>query len=270
DSLMAMSVQIMSHCRYLLRIGIVAATHSDSGHRWYEKHDAVIVGHMVRLTKLYDGIAYHVAQKEAELAMVFQRMIFECSLRVEYLISSPEREKSCESFIFTSFRPEREELADLLEKERLRPLIPIEQRMKQSMEAWLNREGITLAQLRSNRSWNVDGINARDMMKKLGYADKGYPYMFGNASHFVHGDWLDIAMHHLHRNTNDENRYLPKLEYREPDPRISGPITRISLTTLHKYVSWSGAGEREPRLPEAVRELHDLVQKVDSAHEQRL
>lgn len=262
EAFMAFSVELMSRCIYLLRLGASLAPNATIESRGYEKHDAIIVGHMVRLAKLYEGLATHVSQRQTELAVLFHRMIFECAVRTEYLCCvSPNRAKSLRSFVVTSYRPEKAEIDDLIEKKKKRPLKPIEERMLKSISNWLRKDRITREELRNNKNWKIDGLDFRTMVEKVG--GYPYPYSFGNSSHFVHGDWFDICMHHLKRTGE---YYSPKTDYRDPDPRISSPCTEICLRTLFRYLRWMKL-DHDRSVIGLIIKVQQLNRSVDVAHE---
>ena len=266
DEFMKLSVELMNRCLYLMRVGVALAPSADAQEKGYAKHRAIIVGHMVRMAKLYEGQAVHIAQRQRELAILFFRMILECAVRTEYLIASPHKRKSCRSFILSSFGPEREELIDLEQKASTRPLIKIEKRMLSSIKFWLRRDRITRSELLNNRLRNMDGLNFREMMKRIGFVEYAYAYSFRNSSHFVHGDWLDIRRHHLKRNGR---HYLPNLEFGDPDPRISSPSTKICLGTLATFIGWSKTDPHQVITP-VIKDLSEFNDSIDSAHERSL
>ena len=51
DDFMRFSVEIMRRCIYLLRLGTILIPHGKKEHRGYTKHGAIVLGHMVRITK---------------------------------------------------------------------------------------------------------------------------------------------------------------------------------------------------------------------------
>ena len=68
---MKFAVEIMNRCLSLLRTGVAASPDAETARRGYTKHRAIIVGHMVRLTKLYEGVLIHVCSHHQELAHIF-------------------------------------------------------------------------------------------------------------------------------------------------------------------------------------------------------
>ena len=140
---MKFAVEIMNRCLYLLKLGVRASRDAETARRGYTKHRAIIVGHMVRLSKLYAGVLIHICSHHQELAHIFFRLIFETTIRMEYLITSKDKKKSCQSFIFTSYRPEKDMLQDLKSKAKQQPPSPIEKRMRKSISSRLRRDRIT-------------------------------------------------------------------------------------------------------------------------------
>ena len=134
-------VEIMNRSLYLLKAGVASTPDAKTAQKGYTKHRAIIVGHMVRLTKLYEGALIHICGPQLELALVFFRPIFETAIRIEYLINSKPKKKSGRSFILASYRPEKEILQDLKNKAKERPLIQIEKRMKRKIASRLKKMG---------------------------------------------------------------------------------------------------------------------------------
>ena len=52
---MKFAVEIMNRCLYLLKTGASSAPDAETANKGYTKNKAIIVGHMVRITKLYEG-----------------------------------------------------------------------------------------------------------------------------------------------------------------------------------------------------------------------
>ena len=262
---MKFAVEIMNRCLYLLKLGVRASRDAETARRGYTKHRAIIVGHMVRLAKLYEGVLIHICSHHQELAHIFFRLIFETTIRMEYLITSKDKRESCQSFIFTSYRPEKDMLQDLKSKAKQQPPSPIEKRMRKSITSWLQGDKITQKRLFKNKNWNLDNKNFRDIMKVFDL-DSMYSYLFGAASHQVHGDWLDIAYYHLQQ---DGRYYTPELSFTTPDPRSTCPITHTCLDSLLKYLKWNKS-DPDNTIKSIVEKLIALNFALDEAHEDSL
>ena len=263
---MKFAVEIMNRCLYLLKTGAASVPDAETANKGYAKDEAIIVGHMVRITKLYEGFLMHICSHQQELAHIFFRLILETAIRMEYLITSESPKESLKSFILTSYRPEKEMLQDLENKAKQRHLIPIEKRMKKSIVSRLRSDGINQKELFNNTTWKVDGKNFRDIMNVLDL-DSMYSYGFGNASHQIHGDWLDIAYYHLRE--EEEQCYTPDLFFTEPDLRLTCSLTHICLDSLLKYLKWNKS-DPDNIICHVVEKLRELNLALDAAHESML
>lgn len=265
DDFMNFVVELMNYCLYLLKVSVALAPTPSIAHNGFSKNTAIIVGHMVRITKLYEGFLIHISKGQAELALIFFRLIFETSIRMSYMIGSKSKRKTFHSFILTSYKPEKEILEDLYEKKENRPLINIEKRMIRKIESRMQEDGISTQELMNNKTWNVDGKNARELLKALGN-EKQYAYAFSNGSHFVHGDWCEINLHHVDKKGRF---YIPQLNYTTPDPRIACSVNTQCLKTLIEYLVWRKSDPDKVVFP-VVQKLLELNGKIDSAHENTL
>jgi hypothetical protein len=263
DEFMEFMVQVMNHTLYMLRVGASLAPNEEVSHRGFTKQKAIVVGHIVRIAKLYEGLLIHTAKRQLELATIFNRLIFESVIKVLYLMQA--KRKSFRSFIITSYKPEKEMLKDLADKAAKRPLVQIERRMRRKVRSRLKSDGISMRELMANKTWNLDGKDFRRILDDVGYGAI-YAYGFGSSSHTIHGDWHDIRMLHLRKNGR---YYLPDLSYGDPDPRIVCSQTILCLNTLHDYLTWSKVDSDNFVRP-IVKKLLELTRAVDTAHESTL
>ncbi|MGB9457282.1 MAG: DUF5677 domain-containing protein [Bryobacteraceae bacterium] len=258
---MSFSVEIMNRALYLLRTGVSLSPNAKSAERGVTRNRAIVLGHLVRLMKLFECLLIHTCENRVEICMIFLRLIFETAIRLEYLLNA--KRSTFKSFVLTSYRPEKEHLEDLRNKAKQRPLIPIERRIRRSVARCLRRDGISQKNLSQNRTWELDGKNFRMLLKDAGYADWGYSYLFGNGSHFIHGDWRDLSAHHLLRRGR---WYEPKPDYKVPDPRVTCCATEICLGVLLRFLRWNRS-DPDHFVGPIVEKLRSLNQAMDDAHE---
>ncbi len=186
DDFMTLGIEAMNRCLYLMRVGVSLAKTKNESMNGFSKNKAIIVGHMVRLCKLYDGYCLHICKRQLELAGIFQRLIIETEIRMSYLLKKGT--KACfDSYILASYRPEKETIADLNEKGRERELSPIEKRIRSTILKRLKEDKISQQKLSKNKVWNTDGKDTRAMLRDLG-REYEYPYLFGASSRWVHGN----------------------------------------------------------------------------------
>ncbi|MXY28283.1 hypothetical protein F4Y59_09010 [Candidatus Poribacteria bacterium] len=89
--LMRFVVEVMNRCLYLLRVGVAAAPDAETANTGYAKPQAIIVGYMVQLTKLYEGALIQICGGQPELTRLFSAPILEVARNMEALIMSSEQ-----------------------------------------------------------------------------------------------------------------------------------------------------------------------------------
>lgn len=246
---------------YLMRVAASFAPDALSTERGYSRNRAIVVGHIVRLSKLCDGLRSQYESFHGDLCGIMGRLMLETATRAEYLMKA--KRSSFSSFILGSYRPERSSLAYLQGIAEKRPLIPIERRMLDGMKYSLRRDGITLRALMENKRWDMDGKSFKLIEETVRGSAWGYSFGFGGMSHFVHGDWRDIGRHHLRRRGR---YYLPNLEQYTPDPRFVCPIGILCLKTLLVFLKWNKS-DPDQVLRRAISELRDALETVEISHE---
>lgn len=265
DEFMILWVELMSNVLYLLKVGATISRNSKISITGETKHRAIIIGLMVRMTKLYDGFIKHIADRELELALIFVRLISETEVKINYFINSTNKNKTFTSYILSSYKSEKERLKDLKSKSKLRKLIPIEKSMLQSIKARLKNDSISQKKLLANKVWEIDGKNFKGILEHL-KRELEYAYVFGGMSHFVHGSWHDISFYHLEK---INKRYFPKLEYSTPDPRITSSITILVLNRFLEYLKWNKIDQESPFV-NLVKSMLELVYRFDEPYEKLL
>lgn len=257
---MRLAVEVMNRCLYLLKLGVYSTPDAETANVGYAQPKAIIVGHMVRLTKLYEGALIHISERQVELARIFFRLIFETAIKMEYLIKA--KEPTFRNFILDSYRPELEMLQELEVKGNSQ-LKPIEKRITQSIESRTAKEGISESELTSHKQRGIDGKNFRQLCEELG--DDGILYLYGyrESSHYVHGDWQDIQAYHL---TKEGAHYVPSLSFNDSDPRLACPLTQICLDILLAYLEWNKSDPHGVMTP-VIAKLRELNTSLDEEHE---
>ncbi|MFW9882226.1 MAG: DUF5677 domain-containing protein [Candidatus Thorarchaeota archaeon] len=230
DDFMRHIIDLMNGTNYLLKTGCSLAPSEKISNLGYTKHKAIIVGHMVRLAKLYQGFLQHIAQRELELSAIFCRLIYECTVMIEYFMQA--KSTSFRSYILSSYKSVKHILNDYKKK---KSLDPHEKKIKKMMIRRLKKDKISQKELFSNRRWKIDDKNFRDILRHL-HREHEYYYVFGESSTFIHGSWYEMSIHNLNKSGC---YYQPNLDFETPDPRITLPITLLSLEALYKFTKWN-------------------------------
>ncbi len=226
-------MELMSYTRYVLKISVSTAPNQEVAKRGYTKHKAIIVGHQVRLVKLFHGFADHISKSQLELALILSRLIYECTIKLEYFLTA--KRSTFSNYIFTSYRAERETLQKLNDIKKQRPLMNIEKVIIKKIKNRLKKDKISLKQLFVNKNWKLDGKDFKLILKSLN-KEEDYPFLFGQGSAFIHGNWYEMSIYNIEKHGR---YYVPNLEFAVPDPRITLPITVAVLQTTGDFVEWN-------------------------------
>jgi len=232
EAFMGAAVQAMS---IAVNIGKVTAGFVERNKNGYTKRNAPAVGLFVRAIKFYEAFVRETASRRGDIAWVHVRPVIEAYVQCVYLMR--QSASSAKSFIRTSLRAEKDMLARIRSNMQGRRAWPIERRMLRSIRNYLRMAGWTEAELAANREWRLDGKDMRKLMEAIGLGDS-YGFLYGNGSHYVHGTWIDLFMHHLFR---VGRAYYPLVVNEEPDPRVSpalsGLVMDLVMLFLRRYPS---------------------------------
>lgn len=257
---MSALVELSNGVLYLLKIVSVMVPDEKRTERGYIRKQAILVGLFVRIAKLYECLIDNICKKRGETILIFTRLIFETRTKVLYLMESPP--SSYRSFVTSSFRPEKEILKDIENKKKKRKLLPIEERMLQSVKKAMEEARISKKELFAIRNWKLDGKDFRAILATLG-EEKIYTYAFRTPSHAIHGDWADLLRSHLKK----EGRfYRPKLEFDTPDPRGLAPVSILVLDVAIKYLKKFRL-DRDEIITSIAGKLSQKIGEIDREHE---
>lgn len=191
--------------------------------RNWNRDEAVLGGHLVRLYKLIDGILDQTCKHRRETSFVLARLAFECIVNLRYLIAhaSDELFRSYRNY---SLQHERQLLARIKANIEARggQKLPIERRMIKSIERSFRVSGTDVEDAPEIREQNWGGANIFERAKAVGLAG-AYLAAFGGGSHTVHGNWQDLVEHHLE--DIDDSSFCADFEWHAPQPQVLDAIT---------------------------------------------
>ncbi len=265
DSMMKHYMDVMGWALYVLRLS-VALDPSKGKNDGFEREEAVLVGLMVRVVKLYEAFYQNVAKRQLEICGILLRTLSETEFKLRYLILKAREGFGVGNFFLVSYKSEKQMLTYFSQLQKERELEPIETRMLRSIEKELLEEKITKEELLANKNWNLDGKNVRDILKSLD-ADHLYPFAYGGPSRWVHGGWGELRRYHLHKEV--PGRDSPRLDFGDPDPRFAGPTTITSLELAKDFLNWSHAGEEEA-VTFVIDQVLQHVIALENSHEATL
>jgi hypothetical protein len=231
----------------------------------WTRDQAAVGGNMVRLSKLLSALLDQTVQKKMETSTILNRLAFETIVNVRYLLAnfSPEL---VDSFVRHSLKHERK-LRDVIQaniQERGGEILPIEQRMLNSIERAAQVAGVTLdsVDLKDRAPWG--GKDLRQRATTVGL-EQPYRAVFGGTSHNVHGSWHDLYQFHLE--TNDVGAFTPNIDWGRPRPQPLFALGHLSLTAVAEFLIFIGGEATFDQLRPQLRDLAARITSVDEAHE---
>ena len=248
------------------------------------RDQAILTGHLIRIRKLYRGMRIHASKNQLELAIVFHRPIFETIAYMVYMIINESNPETYESFVVTSYIEDRELLFFLQDQSEKRELINIEKRMLDSITADLKKDQVSEDMLKNCKHKNVDGKPFKQILEDIDFNNdtdgynRGYA-LYRNCSSSIHPNWRDMSRYSL---IYKDGRYFPHFDFRSVDMRVVGTMSIICLGCLLTYIGliekWNATHlstcDNDIRLLEnfksAIKSLHDLICKLEVAHEEKL
>jgi Family of unknown function (DUF5677) len=142
--------------------------------------------------------------------------------------------------------------------------LPIEDRMIKSIKRLAESSGVSLDSKPINkRNW-AD----RDLYQKAEAIGWGEVYLgiFGGMSTAVHGNWGDIAAHHLER-FDGSGFYKPCLDWSVPRPQGPLSLVKIAASVCHEMFRYFGGEAAQDYFSEKLGDLVDRAELVTQIHE---
>jgi len=224
-----------------------------SGETW-TRHEAVLVGHLVRLYKLISALLDQTCQRRRETSFIFGRLAFECIVNTMFLIKN-DRPEIIQSYVMRHEKRLRDGIRANIEA-RGGDAWPIEERMLASIEKSALKSSIDLDSINPPKNWA--GKNLFQKAQGVGL-DAAYLGAFGGPSHSVHGNWQDLLEYHLKA---DGDGFVLVFEWHQPRPQLLTTIAQLSLETLSEFFSkiiGPAGSEVSQRLPDVSERLQRLV-----------
>ena len=229
---------------------------------------AIIGGNGVRLHKLTQGFLDQTCQHRRELSEILSRLIFETSVNIIYLVKNSDGDLF-KSYIDYSLKFERKLLAQIDTRKSARGgvLLPIEMRMIESINRLASSTGVSLDSPPINkRNWGD-----KDLFQKaedIGWAD-AYVGAFAGTSTAVHGNWGDIASHHLER-FDGSGFFRPCFEWSMPRPQHPFALAKMILVVSENIAEYIGGPEFRDYLNPLILNVFERIDFAVELHEEFL
>lgn len=245
---------------------IACAVYRDE--RGWNLEEAIVGGNGVRLNKLVQGFLDQTCQHRRELSEVLSRLIFETCVNIRYIISQAEGE-IFQSYIDYSLKFERKLKSQIIERieQRGGDALPIEKRMLESIVRLAKSTGSDLEGPPINkRNWGD-----KDLFQKaesVGWAE-AYLGAFAGVSSAVHGNWGDIAAHHLER-FDGTGFYKPCFDWSTPRPQVPLALARMLVVVTSDMLEYLGGSDVADHFAPNLEDLFRRIEQATEHHERFL
>jgi hypothetical protein len=233
--------------------------------RW-DRNQAILGGHLVRLYKLISALLDQVCQHRREITFIIARLAFECIVNLRYLIAFSENSAVFESYIAYSLRQEKRlhERIKTNVAERGGKVLPVEARMLASIDRAVKESGVRLEDLSISRPKEWADKNLYQKSEAIGLGET-YLGTFGGPSASVHGNWMDLLGMHLRPHDSGDG-YIGDFTWSRPRPQIADTIALLATTAVKDYFNHLSDGPAE-LIDEKLDDLFDRIREAMHAHE---
>lgn len=228
-------------------------------------NQALVGGNGVRLYKLSDAYLDQICKHRLETSEIFSRLMFETAINIVFLIRN-ESDSLSRSYIDFSLKQERKLKKQIENRisDRKGEVLPIEQRMLASIKRLADSSGIDLDSPPINkRNWG--DMNLFEKAESINWGD-AYLGIFGGMSGAIHGNWCDIASHHLEL-FDDSGFYEPSFEWSTPRPQGPYALAQVLLTVAGEMFQYFGGDEIIGHFDPLLQDVHDKIEKATALHE---
>jgi hypothetical protein len=234
-------------------------------HRW-NRDQAILGGHLVRLYKLVSALLDQICQRRQEIAFIIARIAFECIVNLRYLIKFANDPEIFDSYVAHSLRQEKRldtKIREMIDA-RGGEVMPVENRMLNSIAKTAKASAIRIEDLSASRPRNWADKTLAERAEAVGLGD-AYLGTFGGASAAVHGSWMDLLEFQLDTN-HDEVSFAPSFSWRNPRPQIGQTVAYLATQAARDYFNFVGEGPLE-FMDEKFDDLSSRVRKAAQAHD---
>lgn len=257
DEFLRVSFELLRESTQLL---VAVAGTLDQDHvEGFTRNEAILVGHLIRMSKLMRAVIAGIADEHGgDQQMQLTRQFLDSASIIKYLLQDKTDVSRFDAYVFDSLVGEKEFMKNIREQIALRggEKWDIEERMERSVQQTFMSAGVTEDEIPSRKK--INWPNAQTRLALLGPAAYS-AYRIGSG--MIHGSWYDIERHHLERVDGNDGNFFP---YTDPMPERPQPL--FSMALLAVLVAQEYVFEC---IPEAVAlyegRFTDLIERLDRA-----
>ena len=267
EKFMSLAVELFKEVSQITSILLcIERIDSKNNPRKWKRNEAILGGLMVRFTKLQTGYLDQICQKRMEIANILFRCLGESIINLKYLLTK-STDYLFDEYIEYSLRQEKRFLNRIQKNIAKRGSeIPVETRMKQSIERYLKISSFSVEQI-DEKKWKPWGEKIYDRAKKIDMEDL-YIALFSLPSHSVHGNWQDLLTFHLEY---ENGEFSPKMQwgYPRPHPLFAITLLTVEINKLYLDEIISDCADKD-KINKMLDDIFLRTFKVDELHEQFL
>ena len=222
----------------------VAANLLPEGGRW-NRNEAILGGHVVRLYKLISALLDQICQHRREITFILGRLAFECIVNLRFLLKNANDPSVFDSYVAYSMRNERR-LQDKIEERiasREDEILAVETRMLNSIAKVAKASGVRIEDVSASRPKDWAAKNTFEKAEAVGLGE-AYLGAFRGPSASVHGTWTDLLEFQLDTD-HDQGTFAPSFRWRNPRPQIAQTIAHLATEAARDYFDHLGSGPIE-------------------------
>lgn len=216
----------------------------------YDRNDAPIVGLFTKICRCYGECVSSFSETKSDCIYIYPRIIYEAYIKMCYLIKYGE--KARQKYRLIAYKNRYDYYMQTVGSTRGYDKVRNEKFLSD-----LTDDGFTLEDLRTNKSWKLDGKNFRQLMTDIEQHDTFYSSLYGIGSDSIHSDWADI--HQLYLMGDD--KMCGNLEPFPTHFRTMIALVCLIIETIEEFIDWVCV-EIEEKIFESIREL---LQEIDRA-----
>jgi len=214
----------------------------------FNREQAALVGNFVRYWKISRALLDEYREGREEIIFIHVRCLVETYINIKYFMRMND-EHTVNHYIKHSLRQEKKIIDEL--KKRIseeKKTEPIEQRMLDSIRKSIEISGFTEDEIKNSSKWQSK-VKARinELIDPLLYV-----FLYGNASHAIHGNWQDIISYHVDA---FRDGFEPYIHFNYPNCKVLNSITMMSCELLQEY--------SKQVLPDTINRF-ELLKELDS------
>jgi Family of unknown function (DUF5677) len=232
----------------------------------WDRNQAILGGHLVRLYKLVSALLDQICQHRRETTFIIARLAFECIVNLRYLLRFADDPRVFDSYVAYSLRQEKrlhERIHENINNRR-GEVLPIEARMLNSIAKTVAASATRIEDLSVSRPKNWADKNLYERADEIGLGEM-YLGTFGGASASVHGNWMDLLEMHLEYHDSSDG-FTPDFTWSNPRPQIANTIALLTTGVVKDYFHHLSEGPSE-LMDGKLDDLFDRIRKAMELHE---